>query len=253
MSPPPLTAWFAEPPARRMSLARSIAQPLPAPDGSGRPAGRTVKSPWLASARAEPSAKTDRTSASQSAAVRSPRSSRLIWLSDRYVEKVRSTRCSHSTASVRTVGATSSRRSNETTVPMTCSTWRVGRRPVGSRPGTAATPLTGRPGPSALQGLDVAKARVRRAGNHVDVGVLRAERLRLQHRNRVAVDLLVAAGGRWVPQHRYGGDLLVGDGDLHLDRAVLGADRAAGDLGPGCGAALTGSATALARAGAARA
>src|SRR5450759_1820513 len=40
MSPPPLTAWFAEPPARRMSLARSIAQPLTTPDGSSRPAGR---------------------------------------------------------------------------------------------------------------------------------------------------------------------------------------------------------------------
>jgi hypothetical protein len=81
MSPPPLTQWFALPWPRRIALARSTAQPLTIPVGSGAPRQPAVNRPRVSRSARSHSASTSRTRGSAPVTLSSPRRTRETSLS----------------------------------------------------------------------------------------------------------------------------------------------------------------------------
>src|ERR1700677_1683334 len=159
-SPPPLTQCDSEPAAVSSCAARSIAHPFTYPEGSSAPAARTLKYPSLTAATASHEARTNATSGGHSASDSSPRSSRQMALSGRYVENVRSTQFSQRMASS-TAPAADPGTSKDTMVPITGSTRR-------SRTRLSSTVVQ-----RTLQRLDVPGAGVAGTGYRVDVSALR--------------------------------------------------------------------------------
>src|ERR1700712_4919251 len=127
-----------------------------------------------------------------------------------------------------------SRMSREKTVPMQCSTCTVRGGGAGAGGGVdRTTVMRGGGGISArlveraLERGDVALAGVGRAADTVDLRAVRGDRLLLEGRDRVGVDLLVAPVVLRVDDGGGRGDLPVGQRDLDLHRAPTGVDRAA--------------------------
>src|SRR5215831_2505223 len=79
-----------------------------------------------------------------------------------------------------------------------------------------------------LQRPDVALRGVRGAGDRVDAGAARRQRLLIERGDRVGVDLVVARRVLRVLGGGDRGDLAALDGDADLDRAVDGVDGLAG-------------------------
>ena len=135
--------------SRRLSRACSAIQPLARPVGSTPPGMRQGSnqppdSACATALRRRTSAKHGGASASSS----SPRRSRLRALSRFHVLSSASASCSVAQATSRAVRAARSsssagRRSNDTTVPITCSAWRITGPPAWSRLRGAGRWLTG--------------------------------------------------------------------------------------------------------------